>query len=205
MKRLCSLGMEKESAQSLILALCVVGIVLLWGALVRPGAMGRTGSADGGSAGPSGPAMPESLRAEHREIRAELQKAIWDSGPVGEAARAMEQALRPHFEKEEKFALPPLVLLPRLAAGEMAPDMADIIPLTDRLRAELPQMVREHQAIAEGLDRLAAAAREEGRPEYERFAERLRLHALAEEEIFYPAAVLAGEYVKARLERQSRN
>jgi len=31
------------------------------------------------------------------------------------------------------------------------------------------------------------------------FAEKLMLHAQTEEEIFYPAAILVGEYVKSKL------
>lgn len=39
----------------------------------------------------------------------------------------------------------------------------------------------------------------EGLAEQARFAEALRLHAEAEEEVFYPAAILVGEYLKLKL------
>jgi hypothetical protein len=35
---------------------------------------------------------------------------------------------------------------------------------------------------------------------YARFAETLRLHAQTEEEVFYPTAIVIGEYLKLRLD-----
>ena len=48
------------------------------------------------------------------------------------------------------------------------------------------------------LRRLAAAGRREGKPAAVRFAEALTLHALSEEQVLYPAAILVGDYIKAR-------
>jgi hypothetical protein len=43
---------------------------------------------------------------------------------------------------------------------------------------------------------LAAAAREEYKPEYAAFAEQLILHIQEEEEVLYPAVLLVGETLK---------
>jgi hypothetical protein len=71
--------------------------------------------------------------------------------------------------------------------------------MTDKLRAELPQMLAEHKLVVGALRRLAAAAKQEKKPEAARFAEALRLHALSEEQILYPAALLVGECIRARM------
>jgi len=52
------------------------------------------------------------------------------------------------------------------------------------------------------LEKLVAAARQEGKPEYALFADKLMLHAQNEEEVLYPAAILVGEYLKLRSNTQ---
>ena len=60
-------------------------------------------------------------------------------------------------------------------------------------------MLAEHRQVVDALEKLAAAARVEKRPDATRFAEKLRLHAETEEQVLYPAAILVGEQVRARL------
>ena len=52
-------------------------------------------------------------------------------------------------------------------------------------------------AIAAAARRLEAMAREEGNATVEALARTLQLHARGEEEIFYPAALLVGDLVRA--------
>jgi hypothetical protein len=142
--------------------------------------------------------IPRSLRDEHAALHARLIAATTIRGRVGEAARAVAAVLHPHFVREEQIALPPLGLLRALADGRAIPDMAAVLPLTDSLKAELPAMLAEHMSIGVAVQRLARVAREARQPEVERLAEEIRLHALTEEEVLYPAAVLVGELVRAR-------
>lgn len=144
------------------------------------------------------PEIPESMRIEHEAIHDALVRATGAPGRVGEAARELAAILHPHFVREEQIALPPLGLLGPLARGEFADAMLRVLPMTDSLRAELPKMLREHEAIAAAAQRLADVAREEGAAEVEQLAHQLQLHARSEEEIFYPAAVLVGDLVRAR-------
>jgi hemerythrin HHE cation binding domain-containing protein len=144
------------------------------------------------------PRIPKPLTEEHEELHAELVKLTRARGKVGEAARAVAALLHPHFVKEEEYALPPLGLLAALAAGPPTPEMRAVLPMTDRLRAELPQMLSEHKAVLGALRRLAVAGRREKKPAAVRFAEALTLHALSEEQVLYPAAILVGEYIRAR-------
>jgi hypothetical protein len=104
------------------------------------------------------------------------------------------------FVEEEEFALPPIGLLASLARGKVNRTMTSVLDMTDRLRAELPEMLREHKAVVAALKKLAAAAKREKKPVHARFAEKLMLHAKTEEEVLYPAAILVGEYLKLKLE-----
>ena len=79
--------------------------------------------------------------------------------------------------------------------------MGSVLAMTDRLKAELPKMLREHKAVVTALKKLIAAAKKEKKPEHAHFAEKLMLHAKTEEEVLYPAAILIGEYLKLRLGR----
>ena len=120
-------------------------------------------------------------------------------GKVGEAARNVATLLHPHFVKEEEYALPPLGLLAAVAQGAVTPEMRAVLAMTERLKQDLPQMLAEHRHVVGALDQLAAAGRAESRADAERFAEKLRLHAETEEQVLYPAAMLVGEQVRARL------
>ena len=147
------------------------------------------------------PKIPKALVAEHEELHAELVKLTLLRGKVGEVARTVATLLHPHFVKEEEFALPPLGLLAEVAAGRVKPEMKAVLPMIDKLRAELPQMLAEHKMVVGALRRLAAAAKQEKKPEAARFAEALKRHALSEEQVLYPAALLVGECIRAGTEQ----
>lgn len=146
--------------------------------------------------------IPESMRLEHREIHDELTRATKAAGPVGAAARQLAAVLHPHFTREEQIALPPLALLAPLSRGEATPGMRAVLPLTDSLRAELPRMLQEHGAIRAATLHMGQVARANGDSAVAHLADKLALHARSEEELFYPAAVLVGDLVKARVPRR---
>jgi hypothetical protein len=143
--------------------------------------------------------IPESLNAEHEELHAALVALTKAPGKVGETARNVATLLHPHFVKEEEYALPPLGLLSAAASGKITPEMRAVVTMTDRLKGDLPHMLDEHQQVVRSLDALAEAGRAEKQPDAVRFAEKLRLHAEFEEQVLYPAAILVGEHIKARL------
>lgn len=140
--------------------------------------------------------IPKPMVLEHEALRQQLKRATTLPGATGEAAREVARLMHPHFEKEEAYALPPLGLLGPLARGELTKAMREVLPLTDRLKAELPEMLAEHRAIVAALDRLAEAARAAQDDGVVEFVEELKLHAQTEEDVAYPAAILVGEYVK---------
>jgi len=146
--------------------------------------------------------IPETLKEEHDDLHEELARVTDIGGGTGEAAKKVAAIMHPHFIKEEEFALPPLGLLAPLAKGEVKKEMEDVLHLTERLKAELSQMLAEHRAIIDSLLKLADVATRENKLEIAFFAKKLILHARTEEEVLYPASILVGEYLKIKLNKQ---
>jgi hypothetical protein len=145
------------------------------------------------------PITPSSVVAEHRHLHRELANAIGSGGRTAAEAKKVDQLLQPHFAKEERFALAPLAALPDLASGRVPPNAAEIVRMSASLQSGMPAMLAEHHAIGEALERLRLAARDERKPQAAKFAEDLKAHAQHEEDILYPAAILAGHYLKLKL------
>jgi hypothetical protein len=143
--------------------------------------------------------IPASVRLEHDALHKHLANVSMEPGRVGEAARTLARLMHPHFVREDEYAMPPLGLLTRLARDEVTPDMADAIPLIERLKAEMPLMLEEHRAIKGALQQLEEVAAAQGEPDIVELTRRLRLHAESEEEVLYPAAILVGHYLKLKL------
>lgn len=143
--------------------------------------------------------IPKPLKLEHKELHRELVEAVKTFGSIGKAAEAVAKVLHPHFVKEEEYALPPIGLLKVLAKGKVSKDMEEVLAMTDKLKKDLPNMLKEHKAVVAALKKLVAAAKKEKRNDIVHFAEKLMLHAKTEEEVLYPAAILIGEYLKEKL------
>jgi len=143
--------------------------------------------------------IPRPLKIEHEELHEMLRKATKEPGDLGDAAKAVAKLMHPHFVKEEEYALPPLGLLRDLALGKVTPDMKEVLGLTDKLKAELSQMLGEHKSIVTALEKLSATAKKADKMEYAEFTEALMRHAQTEEEVSYPTAILIGKYVREKL------
>jgi hypothetical protein len=139
---------------------------------------------------------PEAIHDEHLEIHATLQRAIREPGRLGAAARELSAVLDPHFRREEEIATPPLGLLVPLSKGPVTSDMRAVLPMTDALERELPQMLQDHGRIGAARERFEAEALRAGKPDYVRLSETLAHHARQEEEVLYPAAILVGRFVR---------
>lgn len=143
--------------------------------------------------------IPQTLRSEHEALHDRLRQATEAGGEVGEAAKTLARLMHPHFVKEDEFALPPLGLLVALARGEVNAEMAAVLDLTDRLEAQLPEMLEEHRSVVEALGKLRDAAARAGHEDIVAFAAALVEHAQTEEAVMYPAAILVGQVVRQRL------
>jgi hypothetical protein len=167
-----------------------------------PNAFGGPSQAGRAGAQKSAITIPQSLQAEHEEIHEALVAATRAPGRVGAAAKELAAVLDPHFECENQIALPPLGLLAPLAAGDTLAGLQEALAMTDALRKQLPRMLEEHKRIRAATERLRTAAREEKASVHEQFAEALATHAQTEEEILYPAAILVGDIIRARMARK---
>ena len=146
--------------------------------------------------------IPQPLKEEHEALHTMLKHATQLSGKTGESAKAVAKLMHPHFVKEEEYALPPLGLLPQLSSGKISEDMKQVLPMTDKLKKELPEMLAEHKQIVAALNVLIEHANAENHPEVTEFAKELILHAQTEEEVSYPTAILIGEYIKLKFKEE---
>lgn len=140
--------------------------------------------------------MPEPLRLDQAELCVELELATLAGGKTAKAARKLLKVLQPHLLQEEEDLLQILGLLAPLAQGELTPDMQSIPARTERLKARAFNIAREHATIRQASDNLLHAADAEGKRELAAFIQRLKLRTWMDEVVFYPAALLLGEYVK---------
>jgi Hemerythrin HHE cation binding domain len=143
--------------------------------------------------------LPQVLTMEHEAIQEELSRATRTGGKTAQAAWEVTRVLFPHVYREEEFAIPPLLLLPRLARGEFEPGMESMLQKTEVMKSEFPRMLEEHKIIVTALQKLLQAATAERLTGYARLAQKLILHAQTEEEILYPASILVGEFLKLKL------
>lgn len=143
--------------------------------------------------------IPEPLRLREEAICTALQRATGTGGETGEAAELLEAILLPHLEKERADVLEPLGLLSQLARGEVSSEMADVLPQIDQLKRDLHGLQVEHATILSAIKRFVAGAREEGKAQHARFAERLLFRAWLDESVFTPLAIIIGNYLRLRL------
>ena len=117
--------------------------------------------------------IPDPIRTEHEDLHTKIEKAMRAGGRTGVAAKAVNDALAPHFQKEERYALPQLGVLPRLVGAVLErkepklslEEREELIVLTERLRIELPKMLEEHKVKGIALDALKNVAEAEIKPE----------------------------------------
>ncbi len=142
--------------------------------------------------------VPSAVQAEHQHLVSELAAAVRAGGRTGAAAAELQRLLQPHFKAEEAYALPQLGVLAALATGKPVRGEEQVIQLSTRLKADLEKMLDEHKAIGAATTKLASAAKIEKQAAAAAFAANLKQHAQMEEQVMYPAAILAGEYLKKK-------
>lgn len=144
------------------------------------------------------PEVPSSIMQEHVYLLDQMRKFTLFNDSTGIVANKIYEVMKHHFQEEEDFALPPLGLLPLLADGKLPENSDAVILLTEKLRSQLTHMSAEHQMIKAYLDELIIAATKDGHTEIAEFVKEIHQHAKAEEEIYYPAAILVGDYLKLK-------
>ncbi len=144
--------------------------------------------------------IPESVVEEHEEIFSGLRSLARTNGTTGKLIGRLLEELEPHFEKEDGTAMPLLGAVAAISKGQRGSGLDEVIALEERLSKELPSMLSEHKAIGISIAKASAAAEKEKNKEAISLLAALRHHAQIEEEVLYPAAVLAGLAAKAMRE-----
>ena len=143
-------------------------------------------------------AVPDSLRHEHEQMRSALARASREPGPIGDCAKRLMRILKPHIDKEETFALPPLGMLAQVVRGIKSPEDEAAVIMAWRLREDLDNMLAEHRVIGAALEELLSAAKAERRVEYAELATLMLHHMQTEEQVLYPATILVGDYLRGK-------
>jgi|SRR5579864_1469873 len=145
---------------------------------------------------------PPSMQEEHDEIWRLLVEVQSLSGKTGALAEKLAKDLKTHIDKEESLALPLLGILPDLVNGRLGnPTAKRAAMLHAMFEKEYPGMIHGHDVIRKSLAHLRKIGAEEGHLTAVRFADALEKHSQEEEEVLYPAALLAGELASMKPRR----
>ena len=152
---------------------------------------------------------PPSLKEEHEEIMGSLNEFSRLQDKTGKSITELLDSLEPHFEKEERLAMPVLGTLSELASGDkITTDLRAIAESQDALRLEYDVMFEEHTELKRFIQNARGFAKQENHEDVVDLLDALSHHARVEEEVLYPAALLAGTLAKCLLhsgeERQIR-
>jgi hypothetical protein len=141
--------------------------------------------------------IPKAMEMEHEELHDQLRKATKIRGRVGEAAVRVAQVLHSHFEKENEIALPVLGVARELAEGKTSPDFPRALELAEKFRMDYEKMLQEHVEIVRALNELERVAAKAKKRNVVEFAKKLKLHAETEEDLTYPAVLMAGKLLRS--------
>jgi len=147
---------------------------------------------------------PASLEKEHQEIWQLLMGVQNLSGRTGSIAEKLAMDLKGHIDREESLALPLLGILRDLVNGKLTNASArQASSIYVKFEKEYPGMLHGHKELYRMLERLKKVGAEEGHLTAVRFAESLEKHSQEEEEVLYPAALLAGRIAAKQVKAKS--
>jgi len=136
---------------------------------------------------------PASLEKEHQEIWQLLMGVQNLSGKTGSIAEKLAMDLKSHIDREESLALPLLGILRDLVNAKLTnASTRRASSIYVKFEKEYPGMLHGHRELYKMLERLKKVGAEEGHLTAVRFAEAVEKHSQEEEEVLYPAALLAG-------------
>ena len=143
--------------------------------------------------------IPQSIRLDHEEAIRQLTAVAHRKGRTGEIARKALEVFKAHIRREEEYILPPLTLAPAIAEGRVTPDMRWAIAMVDRIKADREIIFTEHTTITAWMNQLAEAARRSHEKDVLELARTLVADSLTDTEVMEPAAIVIGEYLRAKL------
>ena len=156
----------------------------------------RRGQTDAAAASSPGGSAPASLLAEHRMLLAWMDSVL----PASDSAcNQLRTLLNHHFAEEEKLVFPLLGALPSVVEGRLPEDASGLAAKAGDLAGQLGHFSAEHQMagvlLSEIFSSHAADTVRMGA-----FREALLRHAHLEDEVLFPAAILAGQQISSQLQ-----
>lgn len=133
-----------------------------------------------------------------------LRKAGDHEDKTANAVNDLLKTLEPHFEKEERVAMPLLGVLPELVSGKKIENLGQIADSQEPLLQEYENMFEEHKSLGPLIEHARNEAKKENHGETVEILDVLVHHAKIEEEILYPAALLAGTLAKVLLRNEAQ-
>jgi hemerythrin len=106
------------------------------------------------------------------------------------------EVMKYHFSEEEQYVFPPLGILPVLAEGNIPKEGDMIISLTMRFKSNSAKILAEHQMIKTLIEEYKLRSKTQNDIGFDEFERELAEHAQVEEEIYFPAAIVVGDYLK---------
>ena len=143
--------------------------------------------------------IPQSLQNEHAEDLEKLDMIAKRPGKVGEIAGKAIALFKRHESTEKEYIMPALTLLPLLADGNVTPDMAWAVAMSDRVGANRELIFQQHTAMTDILAQLVEAADAAHDEDAKEFAEAAAGDALNDVEILEPMVLVVGDYLKMKL------
>ncbi|MGH9919870.1 MAG: hemerythrin domain-containing protein, partial [Nitrososphaerales archaeon] len=137
--------------------------------------------------------VPESLKEEHEAFIDGLKSHSTRKDRTGAAVRQLLKLLEPHVEKEDELVLPLLGALGQLAAGEPLEDSSAVTRAYEKYAGQYRRMFTEHSPIRQAIKKARGLAKDEGYGDVVEILDALAHHSKVEEEVLYPAALLAGK------------
>lgn len=142
--------------------------------------------------------VPSSIKNSHENLLEKINKITTYKDSSRTIALKTEELMLHHFKEEEDFILPLLGLLPSLANEQKIEQTKNVILLSQKVKENLNHMSAEHQLIKAYINELKQACANENLPEIIEFENYVIKHAKSEEEVYFPAAILVGEYLKLK-------
>jgi hypothetical protein len=148
---------------------------------------------------PGKPEVPSSIKKAHIHLLEQIHMMALYKDGSGHVAKKLEDLMQHHFREEEDFILPSLGLLPLLARGQEPEHATDVVLLSEKAESMLNHMSVEHQLINAYVAELKQASAKENLPDIIKFENEVLNHATSEEEVFFPASILIGKYLKLKV------
>lgn len=136
--------------------------------------------------------LPASLVNEHRQLLSQTNALTQEGDSL---AIELYKLIEYHFREEEQYVFPVLGFMRAIASGHIPGNADSIIGLVKIYQSNADKLLAEHQMIEALLGEYRLRSGDTGIAVFEK---QLAQHALAEEEIYFPAAVLVGEYLKLK-------